>query len=50
MTEQRATFMAMRWLKEAGREKDRKMKFNDRLAAELIAAANNEVRSRKRVR
>ena len=45
VTEERATFMAMRWLKEAGREKDRKTRFSDRLAGELPAAANNEVRT-----
>ena len=44
VTDERATFMAMRWLKEAGREKDRKTRFSDRLAGELLAAANNEGR------
>jgi len=44
ITEYRSVFVAMRWFKEAGREKDRKMRFYDRLAAELISAANNEGR------
>ncbi|XP_037074461.1 28S ribosomal protein S7, mitochondrial-like [Pollicipes pollicipes] len=44
VTEKRATFVAMRWFKEAGREKDRTVRFSDRLAAELISAANNEGR------
>lgn len=45
MTDKRAVFLAMRWFKEAGREKDRKMRFSDRLASELISASNNEVSS-----
>ncbi|MPC85457.1 28S ribosomal protein S7, mitochondrial [Portunus trituberculatus] len=43
ITEHRSYFVSMRWLKEAGREKERTTHFPEKLARELLAAARNEV-------
>ncbi|KAK7025526.1 28S ribosomal protein S7, mitochondrial [Halocaridina rubra] len=44
LTEKRSYFVAIRWLKEAGREKFRTVHFPEKMAKELIDAANNEGR------
>lgn len=41
ITEQRSYFLAMKWLKEAGREKEKKVHFPDKMAWELLDAAAN---------
>ncbi|KAF2900932.1 hypothetical protein ILUMI_05255 [Ignelater luminosus] len=41
VTDKRSQFMSMKWLIEAGREKERTVKFPEKLAYELIDAANN---------
>ncbi|KAK8732846.1 hypothetical protein OTU49_006959 [Cherax quadricarinatus] len=44
ITDKRSYFISMRWFVHAGREKERKIHFPERLARELIAASNNEGR------
>jgi len=44
ITEKHSKFMAMRWFIEAGRDKHRKIHFPEKMARELIEAANNEGR------
>jgi len=44
ITEKHAKFMTMRWFIEAGRDKHRKIHFPEKMAKELIDAANNEGR------
>jgi len=41
--EKRQEFLAMKWLIEAAKEKERTMRFYDKLAYELLDAANNTV-------
>lgn len=41
ITEKRSYFIAMRWLVWAAREKERTVHFPEKLAYELIDAANN---------
>ncbi|KAK5640697.1 hypothetical protein RI129_009244 [Pyrocoelia pectoralis] len=41
ITDRRAQFTSMKWLIEAGKDKDRNIRFHDQLAYELIDAANN---------
>ncbi|KAF5282472.1 hypothetical protein FQR65_LT14280 [Abscondita terminalis] len=41
ITDKRSQFLSMKWLIEAGKEKDRNMRFHDQLAVELIDASNN---------
>nr|CAG4641178.1 EOG090X0CZM [Eulimnadia texana] len=48
VSDQRATFLAVKWLVTASREKDRKVHYPEKLAAELLDAANNEGRVIKR--
>jgi len=44
ITEKHANFMTMRWFIEAGKDKHRKVHFPEKMARELIEAANNEGR------
>jgi len=44
ISEKYSKFMTMRWFIEAGRDKHRKIHFPDKMARELIDAANNEGR------
>jgi len=44
ITEKYSYFMAMRWLVEAGREKERTVHFPEKMAKELLDAARNEGR------
>ncbi|XP_050707478.1 28S ribosomal protein S7, mitochondrial-like [Eriocheir sinensis] len=44
ITEQRSYFVSMRWLKEAGKEKERTVPFPEKMARELLLAARNEGR------
>lgn len=48
ITEERSYFMSMNWLIEAGKDKDKKVRFHDKLAWEIIDAANNTGRVVKR--
>ncbi len=41
--DKRQEFLAMKWLIEAAKEKDRNMRFYDKLALELLDAAYNTV-------
>lgn len=43
ITEQRSYFISMRWLRDAGREKERTVHFPEKMARELLLAARNEV-------
>lgn len=42
ITDHRSQFTSMKWLIEAGTDKDRNIRFHDQLAYELIDAANNK--------
>lgn len=42
ITEKRSYFMAMKWLIEAARDKERTVHFPEKLAWELVDAANNQ--------
>ncbi|XP_054282654.1 28S ribosomal protein S7, mitochondrial-like isoform X2 [Macrosteles quadrilineatus] len=44
ITPNRASFLAMNWLIEAGRDKDRSILWSDQMAQELINAASNKGR------
>ncbi|XP_076042552.1 mitochondrial ribosomal protein S7 [Oratosquilla oratoria] len=44
ITEKRSYFVAMRWLVEAGRDKERKVHLPEKLAREILDAARNEGR------
>lgn len=48
ITANRSSFLAMNWLIEAGRDKDRSVIWPDQMAQELINAANNKGRVVKR--
>ncbi|KAG8321425.1 28S ribosomal protein S7, mitochondrial [Homalodisca vitripennis] len=48
ITPNRSSFLAMNWLIEAGREKDRKIVWSQQMAHELINAADNKGRVVKR--
>uniref|UniRef100_A0A1B6GGU3 Small ribosomal subunit protein uS7 domain-containing protein n=1 Tax=Cuerna arida TaxID=1464854 RepID=A0A1B6GGU3_9HEMI len=48
ITPDRSSFLAMNWLIEAGREKDRKIVWSHQMANELINAADNKGRVVKR--
>ncbi|KAG0724353.1 28S ribosomal protein S7, mitochondrial [Chionoecetes opilio] len=48
ITDYRSYFVSMRWLKEAGKEKERTIHFPEKMARELLAAARNEGRVVKR--
>lgn len=48
ITDKRSQFLSMKWIIEAGNEKDRNMRFYDQLAVELIDAFNNTGRVVKR--
>nr|CAI5818136.1 unnamed protein product [Callosobruchus analis] len=41
ISEKKAQFMSMKWLIQAGQEKDKAVRFHLQLARELIDAANN---------
>ncbi|KAK4874898.1 hypothetical protein RN001_014258 [Aquatica leii] len=48
ITDKRSQFLSMKWIIEAGNEKDRNTRFYDQLAVELIDAFNNTGRVVKR--
>lgn len=48
ITDQRSQFLSMKWFIEAGKEKERTMRFYDKLAIEIIDASNNIGRVVKR--
>ena len=49
VTTKYAAFMAMRWLVESSKEKDRKMRMWEKLAMELVDASQNKVRTLARL-
>ncbi|KAB0796502.1 hypothetical protein PPYR_10563 [Photinus pyralis] len=48
ITDRRSQFLSMKWLIEAGNEKERTVRFYDQFAYELIDAANNTGRAVKK--
>lgn len=47
VTDKKATFMAMKWLIEVGKQKDRKIRFANTLAMDILDAFNNTGRAVK---